>query len=89
MITELETRPDGTIMFLSDRIGGCPCRNIASLNMLLIRAAWGKGCDFEAEADGYGPGAGTHGDWSGIRDSSRGAKDRMLEKALNFLELDV
>lgn len=57
----------------------------ASLAMLLIDEAWGRGCSFEAEADGYGVGAGTHGDWSGIRDSSDEAKALMLEKALNFL----
>lgn len=29
-------------------------------------------------------GKGTRGDWSGIRDSTAEAKDRMLERALNF-----
>lgn len=89
MITQLKTTSPGTVEYLSDKFGGCPCRTIASLNMLLIKTAWGRGCSFEAEADGFGPGNGTFGDWSGIRDSSPGAKDRMLEKALNFLEMDA
>ena len=59
----------------------------AGFPLFLIREAWGLGCSFEREADGYGPGAGTHGDWSGIRDSSPEAVERMLEKALNHLFL--
>lgn len=57
----------------------------AGFPLFLIREAWGLGCSFEREADGYGPGRGTHGDWSGIRDSSPEAVERMLEKALNFI----
>lgn len=57
----------------------------AGFPLFLIREAWGLGCSFEREADGYGPGAGTFGDWSGIRDSSPEAIERMLEKALNFI----
>ena len=56
----------------------------ADLDLLLIRHAWGA-VDFEAEADGYGAGEGTNGDWSGIRDSSDEAKTKMLEKALNHI----
>lgn len=53
----------------------------ASADLKVIGGAWGA-VDFEAEADGYGPGMGTHGDWSGIRDSSPEAIKRMLAKAL-------
>jgi hypothetical protein len=53
--------------------------------LFLIHQAWNRGADFEDLADGYGEGAGTHGDWSGIRDSSDGAQTRMLERALNHL----
>lgn len=66
-------------------IPGGPVDFSASWSLFLIREAWHRGCDFEAEADGYGSGAGTHGDWSGIRDSSPDAKRAMLEKALNRL----
>jgi len=61
----------------------------ASFDLFLIHAAWGMPddvggtCEYEDLADGYGPGEGTHGDWSGIRDSSREAKDAMFERALN------
>jgi hypothetical protein len=58
---------------------------VASLDMLLIREAWSRGCSYEDQADGFGPGEGTHGDWSAIRDSSDEAKSAMLERALNFL----
>lgn len=57
----------------------------AGFPLFLIREVWVRGVDLEAEADGYGPGAGTHDDWSGIRDSSAEAIERMLEKALNFI----
>lgn len=57
----------------------------ARWDLFLIREAWDRGADFESLADGYGPGAGTHGDWSGIRDSSPEAITRMTEAALNFL----
>lgn len=55
-------------------------------DLFLIHEAWRAGCeDLEALCDGYGPGAGTHGDWSGIRDSSPEAIVAMTEAALNFL----
>lgn len=58
----------------------------ARWDLFLIREAWHAGCDdLEHLCDGYGPGAGTHGDWSGIRDSSPEAIQRMTEAALNFL----
>lgn len=57
----------------------------ASLPLFLIREAWERGCSFEAEADGFGAGMGTKGDWSAIRDSSPGATRAMFEKALNHL----
>jgi hypothetical protein len=53
------------------------------LALVLVRLAWEQGVSFEREADGFGPGEGTKGDWSAIRDSSEGATARMLEKALN------
>lgn len=53
--------------------------------LFLIGQARSRGCDFEDEADGYGEGEGTHEDWSGIRDSSFRALERMTEKALNYL----
>lgn len=53
--------------------------------LFIIGQARQRGCDFEKEADGYGPGDGTHGDWSGIRDSSFEALERMTAKALNYL----
>lgn len=56
----------------------------ANFPLLIIRAAWNAGCDFEAEADGYGAGFGTGGDWSGIRDSSPAAIARMFAKAMAF-----
>jgi hypothetical protein len=54
-------------------------------SLFLIGEAMSKDCDFEEEADGFGPGEGTHGDWSAIRDSSHEAIDVMLQKALNHL----
>jgi hypothetical protein len=57
----------------------------AGYPLFLVREAWNRGLDLEALADGYGEGEGTHGDWSGVRDSSDGAITRMLEAALNFL----
>jgi hypothetical protein len=57
----------------------------ANLALLLIHEAWDKGCNFEDLADGFGRGLGTHGDWSAIRDSTGGAIERMLERALNHL----
>ncbi len=53
--------------------------------LAIIHMAWDKGCSFEAEADGFGLGLGTHGDWSAIRDSSWEATAVMFEKAMNFL----
>ena len=55
------------------------------MSLFLISQARDRGCDFEDLADGYGEGAGTHGDWSGIRDSSEKAVGAMLERSLNFL----
>ena len=57
----------------------------ARFDLFIISQAWSRGLDLEEEADGFGFGEGTHGDWSGIRDSSTEAKNEMLEKALNFL----
>ena len=59
----------------------------ANFALYLIRVAWNAGCDFEDLADGFGAGKGTWGgDWSGIRDSSNEATERMLERALNWVE---
>jgi len=58
----------------------------ADFPRFLIGKAWRRGCSFEDLADGFGEGAGTMGgDWSGIRDSTEGAIELMLERALNFL----
>jgi len=62
----------------------------AGFPLFIIRMAWDANCDMENLADGYGPGLGTMGgDWSGIRDSSQQAIERMLEKALNFIQEKV
>lgn len=57
----------------------------ANFPLFLISEAWGRGCDLEDLADGFGLGLGTAGDWSGIRDSSDYAKARMFERAINHL----
>lgn len=58
----------------------------ARYDLFLIQKAWERGCDFEDLADGFGEGLGTQGgDWSGIRDSSDDATERMFERALNHL----
>lgn len=63
-----------------------PVNFVANPSLFLIREAWHQGLDLEAEADGFGAGNGTMGgDWSGIRDSSPRAIDKMLTKALNHL----
>lgn len=71
--TELHGRDDFEVRFS------------ANWTLFLIREAWHRGLNLEREADGYGKGLGTHGDWSGIRDSSSEATEVMLEKSLNFL----
>ena len=57
----------------------------ANWPLFIISEVWYRGCNFEDLADGFGPGAGTGGDWSGIRDSSEAAIERMTERALNHL----
>lgn len=57
----------------------------ARMDLFLISTAWNRGLDLEAEADGFGAGLGTQGDWSAIRDSSETATALMFQKALNFL----
>ncbi len=57
----------------------------ADFSLLLISEARDRGCEFEDLADGFGGGEGTHGDWSGIRDSSKEAIFAMLERSLNHL----
>jgi hypothetical protein len=58
----------------------------ANFPLHIIRMARNAGCEFEDLADGFGKGHGTMGgDWSGIRDSSEGATNEMLERALNFI----
>lgn len=84
MISKLILESSGRFEYY-DEDRGCKCS--AGFPLFLIHAAWNKGCSFEAEADGFGPGFGTHGDWSAIRDSSEPATARMLEKAINFLDL--
>lgn len=53
--------------------------------LFIIGEAWALNVNFEDLADGFGPGEGTHGDWSAIRDSSKGARTRMLERSMNHL----
>lgn len=65
----------------------------ANFSLFLIAQARTMGCDFEDLADGYGVGMGTlqpngESDWSGIRDSSSEAVERMLERTLNYLFTD-
>jgi hypothetical protein len=57
----------------------------ARFDLLLIQWAWAAGLNLEHLADGFGPGQGTKGDWSAIRDSSPKAIERMAEAALNFI----
>jgi len=62
----------------------------ARTDLFLIGQAWHRGCSFEDLADGFGAGLGTcGGDWSGIRDSSEAATERMFERALNYLFSEV
>ena len=82
-INNLTRDEDGTLHYQSETGGN----TTSDLALLLIHHAWGAVC-FENEADGYGAGVGTHGDWSGIRDSSDEAKTKMLEKALNHILKD-
>jgi len=56
-----------------------------SFYLFIIGQARSRGCNFEDLADGYGKGCGTHGDWSGIRDSSDEAVCAMFERSLNWL----
>lgn len=80
--TKVKIDEHGLIDYYNARDG---MKTAASLSLLIIHEAWDRGCDFEEEADGFGKGIGTHGDWSAIRDSSDNAKSKMLQKALNFL----
>jgi hypothetical protein len=79
-INNLTRDEDGTLQYVNEK--GINAE--ADLALLLIRQVWGAVC-FENEADGYGEGSGTDGDWSSIRDSSFEAQTKMLEKALNHL----
>lgn len=82
-------QPDGSFRYQELSPGGDYYDVSAGFPLFLIREAWGRGADFEQEADGFGRGLGTMGDWSGIRDSSYEAKMAMLEKALNHLFKEV
>ena len=71
-------------LMLSDKSGeyfNCS----AGFPLFLIAQAWDKGCNFDAECNGFGPNHGTMGDWSAIRDSTHDAIEAMTQKALNFL----
>jgi aryl-alcohol dehydrogenase-like predicted oxidoreductase len=76
---ELVVKDVGAVEYVK----GDKTKALANFPLLIIRLALDRGVDFEDLADGYGPGLGTNGDWSGIRDSSDGAVSRMLERALN------
>lgn len=60
----------------------------ADFVLLIIRRAWHAGVGFEDLADGFGPGCGTKGDWSAIRDSSDQAINKMLKRALNHMRFE-
>ena len=66
-------------------LSGGPAPMSACWELFLLGEAWRAGCDFEDLADGFGPGAGTQGDWSALRDSSPEAMRAMMERALNHL----
>ena len=58
------------------------------LGLAIVYELWdvdGIGEELDGLADGYGEGNGTHGDWSGIRDSSEEAKAAMVQACLNHL----
>jgi len=79
---EQETVGDRTETFLNGTKDGI--KFSASLDLFLIKEGWGK-VDLEDLADGFGPGVGTKGDWSAIRDSSPEARGKMLTRVLNHL----
>jgi len=62
------------------------CKFSARPDLFVIREAWYRGVSFEREADGFGIGLGTHGDWSAIRDSSEEQTAVMLKKAMRFFK---
>lgn len=75
MIERLVIHNDGKFAYFdTERKVTCS----ANFPLAIIRMAWDSGCDFEQEADGFGPGEGTKGDWSGIRDSSDAARATMF-----------
>lgn len=74
---------DGKFNYKRGGLGGI--NTFVCMSLFLISQARDRGCNFEDLADGYGEGLGTHGDWSGIRDSSEGAVRAMFERSLNFL----
>lgn len=76
---------NGTFSGVQDGRGLNDVSFSARFDLFLIREAWDRGCDLEDLADGFGEGIGTMGDWSGVRDSSDEAKERMFERALNHL----
>lgn len=59
----------------------------ADFDLLLIRMARGHGIEFRDLADGMGASSFSH-DWSHIRDSTDAARERMLERALNYFHPD-
>lgn len=88
---EVTEQPDGSWhgeRQLSD--GGRAMAFTATPSLIVIEWAYYGGCaEIEALADGYGAGAGTHGDWSGVRDSSDEARAAMLAAALNWVEAQL
>lgn len=84
--TDISVTPEGGFEGLEEHgIPGGPIGFKAGFPLFLIREAMKCGVSFEFECDGFGTGAGSMGDWSAIRDSSDGALNKMLEKALNAL----
>jgi hypothetical protein len=80
--SQVRIQAPGQFTYHDDELGVMATANFP---LFLIKQAWDFGCDFEAEADGFALGAGTMGDWSAIRDSSDGAKEVMLAKAMGFI----
>jgi len=82
MISNLKFgRPTGVFTY-KDEYGN---DHSSSYDLFVIRNAWNRGCTMDDLADGFGKGLGTmNGDWSGIRDSSEKAMEKMLERAFNW-----
>jgi len=79
---DLKVEHPGVFTYEDDEI-----KHQANFPLCLIKMAWNAGCNFEDLADGFGPGQGTKGDWSGIRDSSPKAVELMLQRTLEQIKV--